>query len=261
VEPVPRILVSADAEASLPRLGGMARADGVTIVSSRYWALARRDGTLVEGTMPAPRRLLGRIPVLRGLVRLALAFAPLMTGGERRGRRERSVLVAALAAPLPLALLPAGPQLLAGVVLSAALLLWLFRGRTLHLHGAEHRAIGASEERRLAAAWRGDARPSRISRRCGTNFAALALGTTVALYALVPGAQDAVWSFPLGIAVLGLTMELWLLIQAAPAAAATVVLAPGLALQRLTTREPSLEETRLALRAVVSVLERELVRG
>jgi uncharacterized protein YqhQ len=35
-------------------------------------------------------------------------------------------------------------------------------------------------------------------------------------------------------------------------------LVPGLALQRLTTREPRLDETRVALRAVASVLAREL---
>jgi uncharacterized protein YqhQ len=37
-----------------------------------------------------------------------------------------------------------------------------------------------------------------------------------------------------------------------------VLLLPGLGLQRLTTREPTLEETRLALRATASVLRREL---
>jgi uncharacterized protein YqhQ len=36
------------------------------------------------------------------------------------------------------------------------------------------------------------------------------------------------------------------------------LLLPGLALQRLTTCEPALEETRIALRAAASVLSREL---
>lgn len=57
---------------------------------------------------------------------------------------------------------------------------------------------------------------------------------------------------------LALTMELWQLVQASPSRVARVFLLPGLALQRLTTREPSLEETRVALRAVASVVEREL---
>jgi uncharacterized protein YqhQ len=57
---------------------------------------------------------------------------------------------------------------------------------------------------------------------------------------------------------LALTMELWQLVQASRSPAARVFLLPGLALQRLTTREPSVEETQVALRAVASVLEREL---
>jgi uncharacterized protein YqhQ len=53
-------------------------------------------------------------------------------------------------------------------------------------------------------------------------------------------------------------MELWLLVQRAPSLLRRVVLAPGLLLQRATTREPRLEETHLALAAVASVLRREL---
>jgi uncharacterized protein YqhQ len=57
---------------------------------------------------------------------------------------------------------------------------------------------------------------------------------------------------------LGLTMELWLAVEASTHRIARVFLLPGLGLQRLTTREPRLEETRIALRAVESVLTREL---
>ena len=39
---------------------------------------------------------------------------------------------------------------------------------------------------------------------------------------------------------------------------ARVLLFPGLVLQRATTREPSMDETRVALAAVASVLRREL---
>ena len=135
---------------------------------------------------------------------------------------------------------------------------WLLRGRTLALHGAEHRAIAAAEERRLDAAWAGDVRPSRFSARCGTNFAALVLPVTVAF--------DHVWVLPTAaftplvvmVLSLALSMELWQLVQRCGDGVARVVLAPGLAMQRVTTREPELEETRVALRAVASVLEREL---
>jgi uncharacterized protein YqhQ len=50
-------------------------------------------------------------------------------------------------------------------------------------------------------------------------------------------------------------MEVWRFVQARQL---RVLLVPGLALQRLTTREPSLEDTRIALRAAASVLAREL---
>ena len=59
---------------------------------------------------------------------------------------------------------------------------------------------------------------------------------------------------------LALTMELWLLVQRIPRLA-RVVLLPGLGLQRLTTREPRVDETRIALTALAAVLRRELAHG
>jgi uncharacterized protein YqhQ len=53
-------------------------------------------------------------------------------------------------------------------------------------------------------------------------------------------------------------MELWLAIERSTRRLARLFLVPGLALQRLTTREPDLTQTRVALRAVESVLRREL---
>jgi uncharacterized protein YqhQ len=57
---------------------------------------------------------------------------------------------------------------------------------------------------------------------------------------------------------LALTMELWVLVQASERRLARALLVPGLALQRLTTREPELDDTRLALVAAAAVLRREL---
>ena len=92
------VLARADGTAELPRLGGMARADGVVIASPSYWAFARRNGTVREGTMPAPPEALRRIPLLRGLIRLFSALAPLFRGAGVAGRGERLLLVAALLA-------------------------------------------------------------------------------------------------------------------------------------------------------------------
>ena len=49
-------------------------------------------------------------------------------------------------------------------------------------------------------------------------------------------------------------MEIWLAAQRSAGRLARLLLWPGLLLQRLTTREPTIEETRIALRAVAAVL-------
>lgn len=260
VEPGTLAAVFARAETapSLPRLGGMARPDGVVVVSERFWAFAGRDGTLREGTMPRAPDALARVPLVRGLVRLSASLSPLFRRTGVARRRERLTLAAALVAPFAFVVLPDTLALLAALALTAALVAWLFRGRTLFLHGAEHRGIAAAEERRLLATWAGEARPSRFSLRCGTNFAALVLPVTVAAERLWPLAPAVYTPLLLTVLSLALTMELWRAVQAAPRAVARAVLLPGLALQRLTTREPSLEETRVALTAVAAVLGREL---
>jgi Protein of unknown function (DUF1385) len=236
----------------------MARPNGVVIASDRFWAFARLDGSVVEGVMPSPPRALRSLPLLRGLTRLVLALSPIARRTGTATKAERLGLLAALVLPFCLVFLPREAALALGCALTAGLLAMLFRGRTLSLHGAEHRAIAAAEERRLDETWEGRARPSRFSPRCGTNFAALAAPVTFLADRMWP-LPVAVWT-PLAVTVLSLalTMELWQLVQASGGRVARVFLLPGLALQRLTTREPALEETRIALRAVDSVLRREL---
>jgi uncharacterized protein YqhQ len=251
-------LAGIDGLKALPRLGGMARPDGVAIVSERFWAFAGVDGTLREGTMPAPRERLRKVPLLRGLVRLGLSLSPLFRKGGVAKPRERLLLVAAVAAPLLFAFLPHRASLIAGLSVTLALVLWLLRGRTLALHGAEHRAIAAAEERRLAKTWQGAARPTRFATRCGTNFAALVFPVAVVLQRVWPFAPTVYASAAVVVLALALTMELWLAVEASTRRIARAFLLPGLGLQRLTTREPKLEETRIALRAVHSVLRREL---
>jgi hypothetical protein len=246
--------------AAVPRVGGMARANGVVIVSERYWAFAGIDGTLREGRMPVAPRSLRAIPLARGLVRLSGSLSPLFKReGVARGR-ERLFLLAAITAPLVLAFAPNWLGLTAGFVTTFALLGWLLRGRTLYLHGAEHRAIAALEERRLRETWNGFARPSRFSLRCGTNFAALLLPVAIFGGRFWPLPATAVTPLVVSVLALALTMELWQLVQSLPRLA-RVVLLPGLGLQRLTTREPRLDETRVALTALAAVLRRETAHG
>jgi uncharacterized protein YqhQ len=252
------MLRRADETAQLPRLGGMARADGVVIASERFWAFAGRDGSIQEGTMPSPPSFTRRIPLVRGLLRLGLALAPLFRGANVARPRERLFLMAAIIAPFSLVFLPDAAALPIAIVLAVLLLGWMLRGRTLFLHGAEHRAIAAAEAGSLVAAWDGLVKPSRFSPRCGTNFAALVLPVSVVADHLWPLPVAAYTPFAVTLISLALTMELWELVQASRHRVTRVFLLPGLALQRLTTREPSVEETQIALNAVASVLRREL---
>jgi uncharacterized protein YqhQ len=252
------IFATADGADALPRLGGMARPNGVVVVSERYWAFATTSGELHEGELAPRRSRAARIPLVRGLLQLAASMTPLLRGrGVARGR-ERLLLLVAMLAPLFLVALPGRLEVPVGVLTTVLLLVWLFRGRTLRLHGAEHRAIAAVEERRLGATWAGDARPTRFSPRCGTNFAALALPVTALFDRLVQvSALPVLTGVVVALFSLAVTMELWKAVQH-PSGLLRGLLFPGLLLQRLTTREPSHADTRVALTAVASVLRREL---
>jgi uncharacterized protein YqhQ len=251
-------LGAADGVLALPRLGGMARPNGVVIVSEHYWAFAGVDGSLREGSMPSPPEFLNRLPFARGLTRLAASLSPVFRRDGVAPRFERVLILVAVLAPIALALVSGPWSTISGIVLSIALLFTILRGRALHLHGAEHRAIAAAEEHRLTSTWDGTAKPTRFSPRCGTNFAALALPVTFLADHALPLAP-AFWT-PVVVLVfsLALTMELWRLVQRSSRRFWYAFLVPGLALQRLTTREPRLDETQVALRAVAAVLAREL---
>lgn len=256
---VHEVLARADALEALPRLGGMARPNGVVIVSERHWAFAAADGSVHEGALPSRDGRAGRLPLVRGLLQLAGSVTPLLRGRGVAGTRERLLLLAALVVPFLLVALPGSYELPAAIALTVLLLVCLMRGRTLRLHGAEHRAIAAVEARSLGSTWAGHTRPSRISPRCGTNFAALALPVTALFQFAIPlAAASAIVGAGVAVLALAVTMELWKAVQH-PSGLLRPLLLPGMALQRLTTREPALDDTRLALVAVASVLRRELV--
>src|SRR5689334_22879470 len=184
----------------------MARPDGVVIVSEHFWAFAGRDGSLREGRMLASGGRLARIPLLRGLVRLFASLSPLFRRSGVARPRERWLLAAAMLLPFAFVLLPERLSFAAGCAVTVGLLCWLLRGRTLFLHGAEHRAIAAAEEGRLVATWAGSARPSRFAPRCGTNFAVLVFPVAFLADRFWPIAP-AFWT-PLVVSVLSLALTM-----------------------------------------------------
>ena len=200
------------------------------------------------------------IPLARGLVRLYASLAPLFRARRRREaaraladphRRDRRA-----ARPR---LRPSGPWSIAGASRFAA----ARRDDPARPSAPPARRRAPcdrrAEARRLEATWEGAARPSRFSPRCGTNFAALAVARHVRRRpAAGRSARDG--------CVAGRRSRL--LARADDGALAPrpaldrrrwrVFLLPGLGLQRLTTREPRLDETQVALRAVAAVLRLEL---
>jgi uncharacterized protein YqhQ len=250
-----RVLAAADAAPSLPRLGGMARPDGVAIVSERFWSFSRADETSVDvRPMPRSRSTVARLPFLRGLVKLASAIVPLLGRNATASTKERLILLAALAAPVLLFGVPASYRTPALAAMSILLVCWMFRGRTLRLHGAEHRAIAAAESRALVTTWYGLTRPTRFSPRCGTNFAVLTIAVSALVERVIVIPSATLAPFCVTLVSLMITMEIWLLAQRSAGLLTRLLLTPGLLVQRLTTREPSVEDTRVALRAVAALL-------
>jgi hypothetical protein len=239
----------------------MARPDGVAIVTERAWCFSQVGGGSSSGRVPRPPLRLARLPLVRGPVKLAVALAPLLrrTGATRRW--ERTVLLGALLLPLPLAPLHGTYRCIAFIALIVALLAWMLRGRTLPLHGAEHRAIAAAERRCLVDTWHGLARPSRFSARCGTNFAALLMPVSAGIERLWILPTSALTPVLVTLAALTVTMEIWIAAQRWLSTIGRVAMLPGLVLQRLTTHEPGLDDTRVALRALAGALRADAFDG
>jgi uncharacterized protein YqhQ len=132
--------------------------------------------------------------------------------------------------------------------------------RVLEYHGAEHKVISCYEAGDELAPDRA-ARYSRLHPRCGTSF--LLVVMLVAIVVFAPIGLPAWWILVLtrivGVPLIaGLSFELirwagrnrmrgW--VQA--------IIWPGMQLQRLTTREPDLDQLAVAIAALRAVLDRE----
>src|ERR687884_803201 len=121
------LLRRADAAFALPKLGGMARPNGVVIVSERYWAFAATDGQVREGRMPKPPEWANRVPLARGLVRLFASLSPLFRRTGIARPRERWLLLAAVIGPFAFVLLPGIWATVAGIAVTTILLVTLLR--------------------------------------------------------------------------------------------------------------------------------------
>jgi uncharacterized protein YqhQ len=132
--------------------------------------------------------------------------------------------------------------------------------RVFEYHGAEHKTIAcheAGEELTPENA----ARFSRLHPRCGTSF--LLIVMIVAIFVFAPFGLPA-WYWLLATRILGVPVIAGVSFEIIKLAArhrdrawVRAVMAPGLALQRLTTREPDLPQLAVAIAALRAVLDVE----
>jgi uncharacterized protein YqhQ len=263
------------------KVGGQAVFEGVMLRGDTRWAVAVRTRAghidVHSGSVPTWGLRWKGVPVLRGLIAVAhavpvgaRAFRWSMSKGLRPApRRSTSVL---RIAGLLIALLLVPPVmtdwLLGGLrngwvsgvfenVLAVGVLVGyaaavgrLAMLRTLfEYHGAEHKVV-AAHEAAVALTPEAAARFSTRHVRCGTSLL-LVVAVVAAVFSMLQ--LPAVVVFPL---VAGLAAELQL------RAAANVhrpwvraLLRPGLALQGLTTREPSAAQLEVAIIALQAVID------
>jgi uncharacterized protein YqhQ len=246
---------------------------------------------------PRPRlRRFARVPIVRGVIALveslaigfkALSIAAMAQLGEEdaeelSGGLWVAILVVAFAFAIGLFFVV--PVTLVNLVkhqLGSSILFWLVEGalrtaiflgyltllsrmrdlrRTFEYHGAEHKTISCYEAGDELTPERASMY-SRLHPRCGTSF--LLVVMIVSIFGVAIAGLHAWWILVLtrivGIPIIiGVSFEL---IKAAGRNRARrwvqIIMYPGLQLQRLTTREPSLDQLEVAIAALNSVLAHE----
>lgn len=241
------------------------------------------------------RHRLLRLPLVRGIVALgesmgigirALNVSVTVQAGEAGEELPRGTWAGAVALSLVLAIglffvLPVGLVSLIKHPLHSATLFWLVEGvlrtaiflaylvlisrlrelrRVLEYHGAEHKTIacyeaGAPLEPASAQHF------SRLHPRCGTSF--LLIVMIVAIFVFAPLGLPA-WYWLVASRILGVPVIAGISYEIIRLAAryrdrpgVSLIIKPGLALQRLTTREPDESQLAVAIAALRGVLDAE----
>lgn len=126
--------------------------------------------------------------------------------------------------------------------------------RTFQYHGAEHKVVNAYENNDLKNA----KKYSRIHLRCGTSFILFVLTLSIFVYLFIPTDISFMAKYGLRLALLPLIAGMgYELIRLSPKCEKNfffkMIIAPGLLLQRLTTREPTEEQLEVAKVALQKV--------
>ena len=131
--------------------------------------------------------------------------------------------------------------------------------RVFQYHGAEHKSIFAFEAG-IALTVENVKRFSRLHPRCGTSFLLIVMLVSIVVFSLIPK----LWPFYLKAGsrivllpvIAGLSYELLKLsAKHEKSRLVRMLIAPGLALQRLTTREPDDSQLEVAIRSLEEALD------
>lgn len=254
------------------RLGGMALRNGLLIHGPTSWAAAARDSDgeiqLASGPKPvlAPS-LAGRLPLLRGPLRLGEAF----------------LLVPWVRMRLPAARLPfEDARVLAAMFVASGASRWLRGGRSTATrelalaalglapalvalgdrnlaayHGVEHKAIGAYE-----AGSDDPATATKEHERCGSNLVAPMLVMSAAGQLIVDRLLERPGPFAraaVGMASVSVAVEMFAWSERNPeTGAARAFHRPGHEIQRLiATKEPTAEQLEVGVAALREILRVE----
>jgi uncharacterized protein YqhQ len=138
----------------------------------------------------------------------------------------------------------------------SAISMWSEFKRILMYHGAEHKAINAYEAG-VPMDVENVKRYSRLHPRCGTSFLFIVLLVSIVLYSILPN-LDFYYRIAYRIALIpviaGVSYELLRLSGKYKDSPITkVFVAPGLAFQRLTTKEPTDDMLEVSVKAVTEV--------
>jgi uncharacterized protein YqhQ len=246
---------------------------------------------------PMAKRRIYRLPVIRGVIALgeslAIGFRALAISANYAAQTEddeedfelsrgQLIFAFAIAIGFALALFKVGPALITsrldidttqwfvvieGLIRVGIFILYLVLisllpdlRRLFQYHAAEHKAINAYEAGEELTPERVD-RFSLIHPRCGTAF--LLWVMVIAIFVFAFFGQPA-WYWLIASRILMLPVIAGLAYELIRFAGkhqgnriVMTLLAPGLWLQRLTTRKPSLDQIEVSIRALEEVLERE----
>jgi uncharacterized protein YqhQ len=149
-----------------------------------------------------------------------------------------------------------------GIFLGYLLLLSRLRDlrRVFEYHGAEHKTISCYEAGRPLTPENAQGF-SRLHPRCGTSF--LLIVMVISIFVFAPLGLPA-WYWLVATRILGIPLIVGISFEAIKFAGRNrrrrwvqIVMSPGLALQRLTTREPDLTQLAVAIAALEAVLDEE----